>query len=75
MCGIAGIITKSNKRAALEKMLYTQQHRGPDYTGFYEEESSIYLGHNRLSIIDLSPEANQPFADKKGRYLLVFNGD
>tara|TARA_R110002020_G_scaffold293535_4_gene509055 strand:- start:7873 stop:9612 length:1740 start_codon:yes stop_codon:yes gene_type:complete len=75
MCGIAGIITKSNKRAALEKMLYTQQHRGPDYTGFYEEESSIYLGHNRLSIIDLSPEANQPFADKKGRYLLVFNGE
>ena len=75
MCGIAGIITKSNKRAAIEKMLYTQQHRGPDHTGFYEEESCIYLGHNRLSIIDLSPEANQPFADKNGRYQLVFNGE
>jgi asparagine synthase (glutamine-hydrolysing) len=33
------------------------------------------LGHNRLSIIDLSDQANQPFLDEDCRYVLVFNGE
>ena len=50
-------------------------HRGPDADGFYIEEERIALGHRRLSIIDLSTSANQPFEDSSGRYVLVFNGE
>lgn len=49
-------------------------HRGPDAEGFYVQEE-IALGHRRLSIIDLSTAANQPFRDPTGRYILVFNGE
>jgi asparagine synthase (glutamine-hydrolysing) len=33
------------------------------------------LGHNRLSIIDLSPSGHQPMCDLSGRYWIVFNGE
>ena len=33
------------------------------------------LAHNRLSIIDLSQEANQPMQDSSGRYVITFNGE
>ena len=49
-------------------------HRGPDAEGFYHD-SCISLGHRRLSIIDLSNAANQPFHDPDGRYVLLFNGE
>lgn len=49
-------------------------HRGPDaHNDFVEGE--VMLGHRRLSIIDLSTAANQPFADHSGRYVIVFNGE
>ncbi len=74
MCGIAGIIGGKASELLLDKMLLAQKHRGPDFTGKYSAES-IVLGHNRLSIIDLSEEANQPFFSKDKRYILVFNGE
>ena len=74
MCGIAGIIGKNTSELVLDKMLLSQKHRGPDFSGKYIAES-IVLGHNRLSIIDLSEEANQPFYSKDQRYILVFNGE
>ena len=49
-------------------------HRGPDAEGFYQDPC-ISLGHRRLSIIDLSTAANQPFQDPDGHYVLVFNGE
>ncbi|GGB08431.1 amidotransferase 1, exosortase A system-associated [Puia dinghuensis] len=49
-------------------------HRGPDATGFFTEGPAS-LGHLRLSIIDLSTAANQPFIDNSGRYVMVFNGE
>jgi asparagine synthase (glutamine-hydrolysing) len=51
-----------------------QHHRGPDFTGKWLEEG-VALGHNRLSIIDLSKSANQPFFDETKRYTIVFNGE
>ena len=75
MCGIAGIISPINRKQDLDKMLQIQEHRGPDNTGCYFDEGYASLGHNRLSIIDLSQEANQPFTDHSGRYFLVFNGE
>jgi asparagine synthase (glutamine-hydrolysing) len=39
------------------------------------KESEILLGHNRLSIIDLSEKAHQPMWDHTGRFCIVFNGE
>ncbi|MBL0337302.1 MAG: hypothetical protein IPP73_18830 [Chitinophagaceae bacterium] len=51
-------------------------HRGPDAEGFfYDAANQIGLGHRRLSIIDLSAAANQPFYSHNGRYIMVFNGE
>ncbi len=75
MCGIAGIISPFDREQDLERMLQLQKHRGPDHTGRFKDEGFACLGHNRLSIIDLSEDANQPFTDNTGRYKLVFNGE
>nr|WP_315177534.1 asparagine synthase (glutamine-hydrolyzing) [uncultured Flavobacterium sp.] len=74
MCGIAGIIG-DYKSVQLDAMLTSQYHRGPDSTGRFFDEGFAALGHNRLAIIDLSPQSNQPFLDSSGRYSLVFNGE
>ncbi len=75
MCGIAGIIGSNPSEAELQKMLQAQHHRGPDHTGTYIDPGFAAIGHNRLSIIDLSPDANEPFIDNSGRYVLSFNGE
>lgn len=74
MCGIAGIIGSEAQPATLEKMLVAQAHRGPDATGRFVEKD-VCLGHNRLAIIDLSKEANQPFYSTDQRHVLIFNGE
>ena len=75
MCGIAGIIgSKSNGIQQLGSMLKSQAHRGPDATHLWND-ANVYLGHNRLSIIDLSNEADQPMVSSNGRYIIVFNGE
>lgn len=74
MCGIAGIIGTYNE-GQLDAMLASQHHRGPDATGKYFDAQYAALGHNRLAIIDLSEQSNQPFVDNSGRYLIVFNGE
>ncbi|MCC6759751.1 MAG: asparagine synthase (glutamine-hydrolyzing) [Chitinophagaceae bacterium] len=73
MCGIAGIIGEGHKDV-LHQMLHAQRHRGPDNTSIWIGEN-IALGHNRLSIIDLSEAANQPMQSGSGRYHIVFNGE
>ena len=74
MCGIAGIIGAFDTHQ-LDAMLLSQHHRGPDATGKYSDANFAALGHNRLAIIDLSAQSNQPFLDSSGRYVLVFNGE
>ena len=77
MCGIAGIIGR-NPHTFTEKLKSLMSHRGPDHTALSElktQSSSIQILHHRLSIIDLSEAANQPFYDETGRYALVFNGE
>jgi asparagine synthase (glutamine-hydrolysing) len=71
MCGIAGSIhSKLDLLDALNKI----KHRGPDAQGTFENEF-IQFGHVRLSIMDLSDSANQPFVDYKNGSVLVFNGE
>lgn len=75
MCGIVGIIGADPKNAVVvENMLLAQQHRGPDSRQVWNDDS-IYLGHNRLSIIDLSTHAHQPMHSSCGTYVVVFNGE
>ena len=74
MCGIAGIIGAGAKKTSLDAMLAAQAHRGPDAQKTHLEKG-VALGHNRLSIIDLSAAADQPFYSQDGRYTLVFNGE
>ncbi len=76
MCGIAGFIdsrlSKSDQDPLLEKMLQAIAHRGPDARGKYFEDA-VGLGHNRLAIIDLSEEGNQPMF--RGQNAIVYNGE
>jgi hypothetical protein len=69
MCGIAGFwdttLTLAEKERTLAAMLETIGHRGSDYRGV-RHYGDLSFGHNRLSIIDLLPEANQPM-EKGGR--------
>ena len=75
MCGIAGILgKKTDNRSTIQLMLDAQKHRGPDATHVWRDES-IVLGHNRLSIIDLSEGANQPMMSNCGNFVIVFNGE
>lgn len=50
------------------------RHRGPDAQGFWGEDH-VFLGQNRLSIIDLSSSATQPLFNEDGSVVLVFNGE
>jgi asparagine synthase (glutamine-hydrolysing) len=77
MCGISGIIgsrSVDELSSLIRKVNNALAHRGPDADAFWVE-GGIALGHRRLSILDLSTAANQPFQDASGRYVMVFNGE
>ncbi|MEO7980306.1 MAG: asparagine synthase (glutamine-hydrolyzing) [Sporichthyaceae bacterium] len=76
MCGIVGTYNLPVSNEALAAMSRAVAHRGPDSEGFYSKQGAggrIALGHRRLSIIDLSSAADQPFL--KDGLALVFNGE
>jgi len=73
MCGIAGFVGKGSKDD-LGRMIASIHHRGPDYQGTSLIEN-VGFAHARLSIIDLSPEANQPFFSADNSVAIVFNGE
>ncbi len=76
MCGIAGIFGHGWSEAQLRAMVSAQRHRGPDADGVYIDPARVAgLGHNRLSIIDLSDAGRQPMCDSIARRWLVFNGE
>ena len=78
MCGIVGIIAKDETGKQhlpnIQKATEILNDRGPDHKGTFIE-NNIALGHARLSIIDTSEGASQPFFSEDGRYVLVFNGE
>jgi asparagine synthase (glutamine-hydrolysing) len=76
MCGIVGFISKKKKLDIVSDMLKIQSYRGPDDSGVYfDEESGVHLGHNRLSIQDLSAHGHQPFVSDCQSYIIGFNGE
>ncbi len=58
-----------------KKVIETIYHRGPDHQELRYYGEGIYIGHARLSIIDVSDRANQPFEDETKSYIIVYNGE
>jgi asparagine synthase (glutamine-hydrolysing) len=76
MCGITGYIASQKLNG--NAMLSSLHHRGPDHEGFFETSlvnKEIYLGHTRLSILDLSENGNQPMFGNNKEIAIVFNGE
>jgi asparagine synthase (glutamine-hydrolysing) len=73
MCGIAGF-KGFRDDDSLKRMMNALEHRGPDDSGHYCSEI-ISLGHQRLSIIDLSERGHQPMENEDGSCKIVFNGE
>ena len=78
MCRINGIIDKRSEFHVADVIAMRDiMHRGgPDHAGLYTEENEgLFLGHRRLSIIDLCETGNQPMLSTDNNIVLVFNGE
>jgi asparagine synthase (glutamine-hydrolysing) len=76
MCGISGIIG-INSYHLIKAMVAIQSHRGPDDSGIelLNQNPLVYFGHNRLSIIDLSPRGHQPMFNNDKTLCIIYNGE
>lgn len=74
MCGIAGWIGPNLNINEAKGMIARLAHRGPDDKGDWQE-GSVWFGHRRLSIVDLSIAGHQPMLSASGRYVLTYNGE
>ncbi|MCJ7445380.1 MAG: asparagine synthase (glutamine-hydrolyzing) [Methanotrichaceae archaeon] len=72
MCGINGVTW--NDPSLVEMMNWALKHRGPDDNGIYLDEL-VTLGHQRLSIIDLSSAGKQPMSNEDGNIWIIYNGE
>lgn len=74
MCGISGVIFKNNLNNVeyIKNLIKYLHNRGPDKNDYYND-NNVYIGHNRLSIIDLDTRSNQPYKFKN--FIMVFNGE
>jgi asparagine synthase (glutamine-hydrolysing) len=74
MCGICGFVGRGD-RQDLARMTAVMTHRGPDAEGlWHDEEAAAYLGHRRLSIIDIAG-GSQPMWTSDGALGVAFNGE
>ena len=77
MCGYTFLYSKKNlelNRNQINHLKKIQSHRGPDNSNFIKN-NNLYFFHNRLKILDLSNNANQPFVSEKFGNVIVFNGE
>ena len=72
MCGINGGYKVAY--TTVQNMVQATHHRGPDSTAIMDHEPVVF-GHNRLAIIDITTQSNQPMRSPDGRHILVFNGE
>ena len=78
MCGLFGFKLKTPLEDSTiyeaKKKLEDLKHRGPDNIGFwFDKKEGIFLGHTRLSIIDLTKDSNQPISKKN--HHMIYNGE
>ena len=81
MCGIVGVLGFQNSdfrvtKPYLARLRDQMIHRGPDGAGLWIDPAlNVGLGHRRLAIVDLSPEADQPMCNEDGSLWVSFNGE
>ena len=80
MCGISGFVLKKTEKSfcleSLIKMVSTLAHRGPNNKGYWKNnEDTQFIGHTRLSILDLSEKGSQPMISSSGNYVISYNGE
>ena len=82
MCGITGFLESTAHRPAEElraiagTMAGTLGHRGPDdHAVWCDAPRGLALGHQRLSILDLSEGGRQPMTSRDGRFVITYNGE
>src|SRR2546421_7063153 len=75
MCGLCGEIAfgGSPDLEGLSRTTDALQSRGPDAAGLFAQ-GHFAFGHRRLSILDLSPNSQQPMIDSELGLGIVFNG-
>lgn len=77
MCSILGILDLKSDPAALRAQALEQsrrmRHRGPDWSGIYDDERAI-LVHERLAIVGVDSGA-QPLRSQDGSLVLAVNGE
>lgn len=77
MCGITGLLNIKGSNISqrlIDEMNKSISHRGPDNNGSWVK-NNIGLGHQRLAIIDISSQANQPMVSNNKRWVLTYNGE
>ena len=82
MCGLTGFwdsraeLSKQDTLEIVRDMSLEIENRGPDSQGVWCDESTgIALGHQRLSIVDLSSAGHQPMVSSSGWSILAYNGE
>lgn len=74
MCGIAGFVG-TGETEVLARMTAMLTHRGPDAEGLWSDrQAGIFLGHRRLSIVDLAG-GTQPMWTPDKEIGVIFNGE
>ena len=76
MCGIFCAYNPdrlSIDSSRMNRALNTLSHRGPDDEGYFRDDK-IFLGHRRLSILDLSSQGHQPMFSINNDVIIIFNG-
>lgn len=73
MCGIIGLLFKKSSHF-IEHAIDIIKHRGPDDRGVFVN-NNLALGHQRLSILDLSTNGHQPMQSEDESLIIVFNGE
>ena len=73
MCGILAAISSNRNNKHFLDAQNSIIHRGPDFQDSMSVPNKYFLGHNRLSIIDLNSRSNQPFT--KNEFTIIFNGE
>ena len=83
MCGLLGEFGKiQSPKSEFDSLLKLSENRGSDMVGYYNNLKSktnetpfLQFGFNRLSILDLTKNANQPIISKSNKYVVMCNGE
>jgi len=83
MCGLLGEFGKTHSsKIKFNSLLKLSENRGPDMVGYYnnldvktDQIPYLQFGFNRLSILDLTDNANQPVISKSKKYVVMCNGE